>query len=138
MRNQVAIAALAALLALPIYAQAQEVPGGAARGADEGGRPAGPVGAAVGGVAGGVTGGIAGILGADQRPLFHDYAIRERRSAYRVREPVAVGAVLPETGVTYYAVPSEYGVPPEYRYTVVNDRVVLVDPRTRQIVEVIE
>jgi hypothetical protein len=34
-------------------------------------------------------------------------------------------------------VPQEYGVR-EYRYTVVNDRPVLVDPRTRRIVEVVE
>jgi hypothetical protein len=44
---------------------------------------------------------------------------------------------LPEAGVTYYDVPQEYGVR-EYRYTVVNDRPVLVDPRTRRIVEVVE
>jgi len=34
-------------------------------------------------------------------------------------------------------VPPEYGAR-EYRYTVVNDRPVLVDPRTRRIVEVVE
>jgi hypothetical protein len=44
---------------------------------------------------------------------------------------------LPEAGVTYYEVPQEYGVR-EYRYTVVNDRPVLVTPRTRRIVEVVE
>jgi Protein of unknown function (DUF1236) len=40
-------------------------------------------------------------------------------------------------GVTYYEVPQEYGVR-EYHYTVVNDRPVLVYPRTRRIVEVVE
>jgi hypothetical protein len=34
-------------------------------------------------------------------------------------------------------VPPEYGVR-DYRYTVVNGRTVLVEPRTRRIVEVIE
>ena len=48
-----------------------------------------------------------------------------------------VGAVLPEEGVTYYEVPPEYGVH-DYRYTVVNGRTVLVEPRTRRIVEVVE
>jgi hypothetical protein len=38
---------------------------------------------------------------------------------------------------SYCEVPQEYGVR-EYRYTVVNDRPVLVDPRTRRIVEVVE
>jgi len=43
---------------------------------------------------------------------------------------------LPATGVTYYDVPAEYGVT-EYRYTIVNDRTVLVDPRTHTIVQII-
>jgi hypothetical protein len=45
--------------------------------------------------------------------------------------------VLPEHGVTYYDVPAEYHVK-GYRYAYVNDRPVLVEPRTRRIVEVIE
>ena len=48
-----------------------------------------------------------------------------------------INPVLPETGVTYYEVPAEYGVR-DYRYTIVNDRTVLVDPRTHRIVEVVE
>jgi hypothetical protein len=40
--------------------------------------------------------------------------------------------------VTYYQVPAEYHVAPTYRYAFVNDQVVLVEPRTRRIVEVIE
>jgi hypothetical protein len=38
-----------------------------------------------------------------------------------------VGVELPEEGVTYYEVPREYGAR-EYRYTIINDRPVLVDP----------
>jgi hypothetical protein len=45
--------------------------------------------------------------------------------------------VLPESGVTYYEVPAEYNAP-GYRYTYVNERPVLVEPRTRRIVEIIE
>jgi hypothetical protein len=47
-----------------------------------------------------------------------------------------VGSELPGEGVTYYEVPSEYGVR-DYRYTVVNNQTVLVDPRTHRIVEII-
>jgi hypothetical protein len=47
--------------ALPLAAQAQGIPGGAAQGAQQGGEAAGPVGAAVGGVVGGVAGGVAGL-----------------------------------------------------------------------------
>jgi hypothetical protein len=50
---------------------------------------------------------------------------------------VRVGAVLPSSGVTYYEVPTEYGVR-DYRYTVVNDRTVLVDPRTHRVIQIIE
>jgi hypothetical protein len=133
----VTIGAGIALLGLGAIAQAQGVPGGAARGAEEGERAAGPAGAIVGGVVGGVAGGIAGILGVEQRPRFHEYVVREHRPSYRFSEDVRIGVVLPPSGVEYYEVPAEYGVR-GYRYTVVNDRTVLVDPRTHRIVEVID
>jgi hypothetical protein len=91
----------------------------------------------VGGVIGGVVGGVAGVLGVDERPRFHEYVVREHRPSYHYGSDVRVGAVLPEEGVTYYEVPPEYGVR-EYHYTVVNDRTVLVDPRTHRIVQVVE
>ena len=128
---------LIAVLASPALAQAQGVPGGVERGARDGERAAGPVGAIVGGTVGGVVGGVAGILGADQRPRFRSYVVEQRRPSYNYREKVRVGAVLPDAGVTYYDVPQEYGVR-NYRYTVVNDQAVLVDPGTRRIVEIVE
>ena len=136
-RRFIGIAAIAAALALPAVTHAQGVPGGVERGSREGDRAAGPVGAVVGGVIGGVIGGVSGILGVDQRPRFRSYVVERHVPSYRYREDVRIGAVLPEEGVTYYDVPPEYGVR-EYRYTVVNDRTVLVDPRTHRIVEVIE
>src|SRR3954447_2029145 len=136
-RRFIGVAAIVAATALPTLVQAQGVPGGVERGAREGERAAGPVGAIVGGTIGGVVGGVSGILGVDQRPRFHRYVVEERRPSYRYDGDVRIGAVLPQAGVTYYEVPQEYGVR-EYRYTVVNDRPVLVDPRTRRIVEVVE
>jgi hypothetical protein len=47
-----------------------------------------------------------------------------------------VGTELPATGVTFYDVPAEYGVT-EDKYTVINDRTVLVEPRSRRIVQII-
>ena len=58
---------LVAMLALPVAAQAQGVPGGAAHGFHEGNRIAGPVGAVVGTAVGGVIGGVEGVLGINQR-----------------------------------------------------------------------
>jgi len=136
-RRFIGITALAAALALPSLAQAQGVPGGVERGWRHGERAAGPVGGVVGGVVAGVVGGVAGVLGVDQRPRFHSYVVEQRRPSYQYREDVRVGAVLPEDGVTYYDVPPEYGVH-DYRYTVVNGRTVLVEPRTRRIVEIVE
>jgi len=136
-RRFIGIAALAASMSLPVAAQAQGVPGGVAQGSREGERAGGPVGAIVGGVIGGVVGGVNGVLGVDERPRFRSYVVEQRRPSYQYREDVRIGAVLPEEGVTYYDVPQEYGVR-EYRYTVVNGRTVLVEPRSRRIVEIVE
>jgi hypothetical protein len=124
-------------LAIPVAAQAQGVPGGIERGARDGERAAGPVGAIVGGTIGGVVGGVAGVLGVDERPRFRTYASGQRHPSYQYRDELRVGAVLPGEGVTYYEVPAEYGVR-DYRYTVVNGRTVLVEPRTHRIVEIVE
>src|SRR5260370_972930 len=134
-RRFIGIAALAATIALPVAAQAQGVP--VEHGSREGERAAGPVGAVVGGVIGGVVGGVNGVLGVDERPRFRSYVVEQHRPSYQYNEDVRVGAVLPEQGVTYYDVPPEYGVR-EHRYTVVNGRTVLAEPRTRRIVEIVE
>ena len=136
-RTIIALTMISAGALFPAVASAQGVPGGVERGAREGERVGGPVGAIVGGTVGGVVGGVAGVLGVDQRPRFRSYVVDQRRPSYQYRENVAVGVVLPEDGVTYYDVPPEYGVR-DYRYTVVNNRTVLVDPRTRRIVDVVE
>jgi Protein of unknown function (DUF1236) len=112
-----AIAAIAAAVSAPIAARAQsDMTVGVTRGA--------PVGDAEG-------------IPADQFPAFRQYVIRERVPDYTIPDRVVVGAVLPETGVTYYDVPQTYGMTP-YRYTVVNGQTILVEPRTRRIVQVIE
>jgi gas vesicle protein len=60
-------ACIAAVLSLPLVAQAQGVVRGAEEGAAEGNRAAGPVGGAVGGAVGGIVGGVEGVLGIPQR-----------------------------------------------------------------------
>ena len=116
MRNRIlGLAAIATAIGAPIAAQAQGT---------------------VGVVREGVivdSGGIA----VEQRPAFREYVVRERVPTYTIPDRVIVGGVLPETGVTYYDVPQSYGATP-YRYTVVNGATILVEPRTRRIVQVIE
>jgi hypothetical protein len=120
MRTRIlAIAAIATAIGAPIAAQAQSsVTVGVAPGP---------------GVAVTESEGIA----VDQRPAFREYVIRERVPTFTIPDRVVVGGVLPETGVTYYDVPQTYGATP-YRYTVINGSTVLVEPRTRRIVQVIE
>ena len=55
------------------------------------------------------------------------HVVKEKRPSYKYTSEVRVGATLPTSGVTYYEVPKEYGVT-KYRYTIVNERAVLVEP----------
>jgi len=117
MRNQfLAITAIVAAMSAPIAAQAQSTVGvaGGAVVVDEG------------------TG-----IAVDQRPAFREYIVRERVPSYTIPDRVVIGGVLPEVGVTYYDVPQSFGATP-YRYTVVNGQTILVEPRTRRIVQVID
>jgi hypothetical protein len=126
-----ATGAALALFSAPAFAQGGAA-AGATTGAVGGAIVGGPVGAVVGGAAGAIVGGIADA----NQPKFRQYVITQNRPSVRVQEEVRVGAVLPASGVTYYEVPAEYGAR-NYRYTVVNDQVVLVEPGTRRIVQVV-
>ena len=119
MRNRIlAIAAIATAIGAPIAAQAQAQ---------------GTVGIVRGESVVVDSGGIA----VEQRPAFREYVVRERVPTYTIPDRVIVGGVLPEAGITYYDVPQTYGSTP-YRYTVVNGQTVLVEPRSRRIVQVID
>jgi hypothetical protein len=118
MRNRILAIAAVAAMAAPAAAFAQDVTVGVAPG------PAVVMPGAAPGIA------------VEQRPAFREYVVRENVPAYTIPERVVVGGVLPDT-VTYYDVPQTYGVTP-YRYTVVNGETVLVEPRTRRIVQVID
>ena len=138
MTNKLLLAATtAALLALPMAAQAQGTLRGAERGAEDGAAAAGPIGGIVGGAIGAATGTVGGILGIEDRPRFRSYVTERRVNSYDYDGRVAVGSTLPASGVTYYDMPDEYHVKPGYRYIVVNKRPVLVD-HSHRIVEIIE
>jgi hypothetical protein len=133
-KNLIASAVTLAALSFSVAAHAQNgAAAGATTGAVTGAVVGGPVGAAVGAGVGAVAGGIAD----DTRPRFRSYVSERRVPSYRYEREVRVGADLPSSGVTYYEVPKEYGVT-KYRYTVVNDQTVLVDPGTHRIVQIIE
>jgi hypothetical protein len=137
MNNKFGLAMCAALLAMPLAAQAQGTIRGAEQGANQGDRAAGPVGAIVGGALGAATGTVGGVLGVGERPAFREYVDGEHVRSYEYEQPVRAGVVLPET-YTYYDVPERYHVQRGYRYTVVNHRPVIVEPATRRVIQVIE
>jgi hypothetical protein len=135
MSKKILLAGAVLALLAPAGAFAQSNGGaaaGAATGAVGGAIVGGPICAAVGGVTGAIVGGIAG----QQQPQFRQYVVTQGVPSYRYTEEVRVGAVLPESGVTYYEVPAEYGAK-GYRYTVVNDTPVLVEPGTRRVVQIV-
>jgi len=119
MRNRIlAVAAIAGAMATPIAAQAQSDTVGIVRGGSV------------------IISESEGIV-TEQRPAFREYVVRERVPTFTIPDRVIVGGVLPEAGITYYDVPQTFGATP-YRYTVVNGQTVLVEPRTRRIVQVVE
>ena len=124
-------AVLASLAPAAAFAQGGAA-AGAATGAVGGAIVGGPVGAAVGGVTGAIVGGIAD----QQQPEFRTYVTTQKVPTYTYKDEVRVGAVLPGSGVTYYEVPAEYKVK-GYKYTVVNNTPVLVEPSSHKIVQVI-
>ncbi len=134
MKNRILTAgAVFGVLMLPVAAYAQGgVAAGATTGAVGGAIVGGPVGAVVGGVGGAIVGGITDA----NQPRFRTYVVQQNTPSYAYSSDVVIGAELPQAGVTYYDVPAEYGT--QYRYTVVNKRTVLVDPKTRRIIQVIQ
>ncbi|THK35326.1 DUF1236 domain-containing protein [Ensifer sp. MPMI2T] len=134
MKKLVFIAAAAALLGGPAIAQTNNdgnrstgagIAGGAATGAIIGG----PVGAGVGAVVGGVLGGALApppprvVTTVQQMPPPPSVVVRKR---------IRVGQPLPES-VVLTPVPQA----PEYSVAVVNDQRLIVEPRSRRVVQIV-
>ena len=130
MRNVLFASVAAAALAFPgaALAQTSGTVSGAAGGAATGAVVGGPVGAAVGGVAGAAIG-----TAIDPPPEeVKTYVIHEDTPSVEVQGDVAVGYVVPET-VELHTVPKHE----KYSYTVINKHRVIVDPKTRKVIEVV-
>ncbi|HVY59636.1 MAG TPA: DUF1236 domain-containing protein [Xanthobacteraceae bacterium] len=96
----------------------------AAEGYREGGRAAGPVGAVVGGAVGAAVELPGDVLG---------FVTGHPRRYDRIHEEIIVGRPLPRT-VRIYEIPRHR----DYAYAYVNDERVIVDPRTRRVIRIIE
>ncbi len=129
MRNRLIASAFALAMMSPAVAIAQgSTAAGAVGGAAVGAVVGGPVGAVIGGVAGASIG-AAGEPPAEVR----SYVVRERQPSVRVEREVVVGEPLPDN-VRLYTIPDNTN----YEYSVVNDRRVIVEPRTRKVIQIIE
>ena len=129
MRNRVVASLIVATLLSSgaAFAQSTTVEG-AANGARAGGDVGGPIGAMVGGTVGAAVG-----AGLEIPNAVITSVEGERAPSVVVRERLVVGEPLPPE-VELRPVP-RYA---EYRYAVVNDRRVIVDPRTRRVIKIIE
>lgn len=77
-------------------------------------------------------------LSPEQRTTIREYVVRERVPAARIPGQIRVGAVLP-ADVELVAVPETWGPSVRrYRYVHWNDRVVLVEPSSRRVVQIID
>ncbi|HMM89645.1 DUF1236 domain-containing protein [Bradyrhizobium sp.] len=127
MNKRLAVSVIAGSLLMSGAAFAQSTTAqGAAEGAARGGEAAGPVGAIVGGTVGAAVGAAVEI------PNAVINAVPRERSVV-VRERIVVGEPLPPA-VELRTVPRHT----EYRYAVVNDRRVIVEPSTRRVIRILD
>jgi hypothetical protein len=128
MRYQLIVTTVALALSPSVcFAQASTATGaigGAAAGAVVGG----PVGAVVGGAIGGTVG-----MAAEPPAEVRTYVVRQRHPSVRVEEEVVVGEALPPR-VKLYTIPKHR----QYSYAIVNERRVIVEPKTRKVIQVID
>jgi hypothetical protein len=129
MRNRFAVSLIAASLLATgaAFAQSTTVEG-ARDGVRAGGDVGGPVGAMVGGTVGAAVG-----AGLEIPNAVITSVQGEREPSVVVRERVIVGEPLPAE-VELRPVPHYT----QYDYAVVNDRRVIVEPRTRKVIKIIE
>lgn len=123
------LAAVAALTLTPAVAFGQaSTATGAVGGAAVGAAVGGPVGAVVGAGVGGTVG-----LAAEPPGPVVTYVERHDIPSVAVEERVVVGEALPTT-VKLHTVPKYK----QYSYAIVNNQRVIVEPRTRKVVKIID
>jgi len=128
MKNRVAVSLIAVSMLASSAAFAQST---TVQGAHEGGRAGGEVGGPVGAIVGGTVGAAVGA--AVEIPNAVVTAIPRGERSVVVQDRVVVGEPLPPS-VELRVVPNHR----DYSYAVVNDRRVIVEPRTRKVIRVID
>ena len=78
------------------------------------------------------------VIAPEQRTIIRDYVVKEKIRPYRMQSRVTVGATLPAE-VELAPVPETWGPTfRSYRYVYTGDDVMLVDPSSRRVVEIID
>jgi hypothetical protein len=78
------------------------------------------------------------VIAPEQRTVIKEYIVKEKIRPYKLQSRVTVGATLP-ADVELAPVPETWGPAfRTYRYVYTGDDVVLVEPSTRRVVEVID
>ena len=72
------------------------------------------------------------------RTTIKEYVVKEKIAPVEIKEQVAVGAALP-AGVSFLPVPTAWGPDlTKYQYVYHDNRVVLVEPESRKVVQIID
>ena len=78
------------------------------------------------------------VVSPEQRTTIREYVVKEKVRPHRLQSRVTVGATLP-ADVELAPVPETWGPSfRSYRYVYTGDDVILVDPSSRRVVDVIE
>jgi hypothetical protein len=77
------------------------------------------------------------VVAVDQKPAFLGYVKRRQMHSDLLVKHVSVGDLLPDSGVIYYDIPLRYGAP-FYRCVVIGEQVVIADPSTGRVIQVID
>ena len=78
------------------------------------------------------------VVAPEQRTAIKEYVVKEKVRPHRLQSRVTVGATLP-ADVELAPVPETWGPTfRSYRYVYTGDDVVLVDPSSRRVIEVID
>ena len=78
------------------------------------------------------------VIAPEQRQVIKEYVVKEKVRPHKLQSRVTVGATLP-ADVELAPVPETWGPSfRSYRYVYTGDDVVLVDPSSRRVVEVID
>lgn len=76
-------------------------------------------------------------ISAYQKPEFLAYVRRQKVQSDPQLKRMSVGDVLPDSGVRYFEIPLRYGAP-FYRCAIIRGDVVIVDPSTDRVIQVID